>query len=95
MHRAKKTAVRRALASNPQIIKAGPRLVRFLCGYMGKFKVQDLGSRLILHSHLPPLNSPPPVVIEIDVLSSAPYNLTGTRRALCPTSKVLKAASAS
>jgi MoaA/NifB/PqqE/SkfB family radical SAM enzyme len=55
--RAKRTAVWRALASNPQILKAGPRLVRFLCDYMGKFKIQDVGGRLILHSHLPPLNS--------------------------------------
>jgi hypothetical protein len=43
---------------------------------MGKFKVQNFGSRPILHSHLPPLNSPHAVVIEIDVSSSAPYNLT-------------------
>jgi len=55
--RAKRTAVWRALALNPQVLKAGPRLVRFLFDYMGKFKVQDVGGRLILHSHLPPLNS--------------------------------------
>jgi len=76
MHRAKRTAVWKDLASNHQIIKSSPRLVRFLCGYMGKFKVQNFGSRPILHSHLPPINSPHSVVIEIDVSSSAPYNLT-------------------
>jgi len=54
---AKRTAVWRALASNPQVLKAGPRMVRFLYDYMGKFKVQDVGGHLILHSHLPPLNS--------------------------------------
>jgi len=32
-------------------------MVRFLYDYMGKFKVQDVGGHLILHSHLPPLNS--------------------------------------
>lgn len=55
--RARKAAVWKALASNPQVLKAGPRVVRFLFDYMGKFRIQDVGGRLILHSHLPPLNS--------------------------------------
>ena len=55
--RAKKTAVWRALLSTPKVLRAGPRIVRFLFDYMGKFKVQDVGGHLILHSHLPPINS--------------------------------------
>jgi len=41
----------------PRIIKAGLRLNLFLLGYMKKFRARDVGGHLILHSHLPPLNS--------------------------------------
>ena len=57
MREAKRTAVWKALAANPRIIKTGPGILRFLCGYMRKFRVQDSGGDLILHSHLPPVNS--------------------------------------
>ena len=50
-------AVLKALASNPRILKARPRTIRFLCRYMRAFRVQRAGRNLILHSHLPPLNS--------------------------------------
>jgi len=57
MREAKKSIVWKALAGNPRIVKAGPGVLRFLCGYMRKFRVQDSGGDLILHSHLPPINS--------------------------------------
>ncbi len=52
-----KIAVLKALASNPRILKARPRTLRFLHRYMGGFRIQRAGRNLILHSHLPPLNS--------------------------------------
>lgn len=47
----------KALASNPRILKARPRSLGFLCGYMRSFRLQREGRHLIIHSHLPPLNS--------------------------------------
>lgn len=52
-----KTKVLMAILSNPQMIKAKPSVNMFFCNYLRKFKVQDVGGNLILHSHLPPLNS--------------------------------------
>ncbi len=49
--------IAKAILSNPQIIKAKPSINRFLLSYMRKFKVMDVGGNLVLHSHLPPLNS--------------------------------------
>ena len=43
---------------NPQILKAKPALLLFLLKYMGKFKIKRVGENLLLHSHLPPINSP-------------------------------------
>lgn len=43
---------------NPRILKAKPSLLLFLLRYMGKFKIKRIGGNLILHSHLPPINSP-------------------------------------
>jgi MoaA/NifB/PqqE/SkfB family radical SAM enzyme len=54
---AKLTEVLRSLTANYQIIKAKPSLNFFLLRYMRKFKVMNIGGNLILHSHLPPLNS--------------------------------------
>jgi sulfatase maturation enzyme AslB (radical SAM superfamily) len=51
------TEVLKALAANYQIIKAKPSLNLFMLQYMNKFRVINLGGRLIIHSHLPPLNS--------------------------------------
>ena len=47
----------RSLIANPTILKAGPALDLFLCRYMRKFRLREVGGHLILHSHLPPLNS--------------------------------------
>jgi MoaA/NifB/PqqE/SkfB family radical SAM enzyme len=47
----------RIMLSNPQMIKVDPSLLRFFSSYMNKFQVQKVGKNLILHSHLPPLNS--------------------------------------
>jgi MoaA/NifB/PqqE/SkfB family radical SAM enzyme len=47
-----------ALAARPSVLKAGPRLVLFLLGYMRKFRIREVDGALIVHSHLPPLNSP-------------------------------------
>jgi MoaA/NifB/PqqE/SkfB family radical SAM enzyme len=52
-----KIAVLKALASNPRILRARPRTLGFLCRYMKEFRIQRAGRNLILHSHLPPLNS--------------------------------------
>lgn len=52
-----KIAVLKALASNPRILRARPRTLGFLSRYMKEFRVQRAGRNLILHSHLPPLNS--------------------------------------
>lgn len=57
MSRASRLQVLKALISNPRILKAGPRTIRFLRRYMGKFRIQKSGPSLIVHSHLPPLNS--------------------------------------
>jgi hypothetical protein len=47
----------RSLIANPAILKAGPALDVFLCRYMRKFRLREVGGHLIVHSHLPPLNS--------------------------------------
>lgn len=49
--------VAKAILSNPQIIAAKPSVNWFFCKYLRKFKVIDVGGNLVLHSHLPPLNS--------------------------------------
>ena len=50
-------AVLKALASHPRVLKARPRTIGFLCRYMRAFRIQKAGRNLIIHSHLPPLNS--------------------------------------
>jgi len=47
----------RVVGANPQMLRVRPSVLRFLCGYMGKFHVREIGDNLVLHSHLPPLNS--------------------------------------
>lgn len=47
----------RVLFSNPRMIYVRPSLTKFMCRYMNKFKVRNAGENMILHSHLPPLNS--------------------------------------
>ncbi|MFC2009010.1 radical SAM/SPASM domain-containing protein [Chloroflexota bacterium] len=47
----------RVVSSNLHMLKVSPSILWFLNGYMGKFRVREVGDNLILHSHLPPLNS--------------------------------------
>jgi MoaA/NifB/PqqE/SkfB family radical SAM enzyme len=54
---AKLTEIIKSLAANYRMIMAKPSLNFFLLQYMKKFRVINLGGNLIIHSHLPPLNS--------------------------------------
>ncbi|MHB1346017.1 MAG: radical SAM protein [Candidatus Humimicrobiaceae bacterium] len=47
----------KSLMSNIQIIKVKPSINLFLARYMGKFNLLNIDGQLILHSHLPPVNS--------------------------------------
>lgn len=47
----------KALLSNPQILKTKFSINWFLLQYLRKFKPRKVGRNLILHSHLPPVNS--------------------------------------
>jgi len=47
----------KALLANPAILTAGPALDLFLCRYMRKFRLREVGGHVIVHSHLPPLGS--------------------------------------
>ncbi|HSA95012.1 MAG TPA: radical SAM protein [Acidobacteriota bacterium] len=50
--------VMKVLRRNPHLLKVRPAAALFFLRYMRKFKVRRAGENLILHSHLPPLNSP-------------------------------------
>ncbi len=50
--------VLRVLRRNPHLLKVRPAIGLFFLKYMRKFRVRKVGENLILHSHLPPLNSP-------------------------------------
>ncbi len=50
--------VLRSLAGHPRALQAGPGLDLFLLRYLRKFRIREVGGCLILHSHLPPLDSP-------------------------------------
>jgi len=50
-------AVARSLAANARLLRAGPGVNWFLLRYLNKFRVRECGGRLVVHSHLPPLNS--------------------------------------
>ncbi len=52
-----KIALVKALLSNIQIIKVKPSLNWFLTKYMGKFNLLNVEGQLIIHSHLPSVNS--------------------------------------
>ena len=45
------------LLSHPQLLRVRPSVNLFLLKYMRKFRIRDAGGHLIIHSHLPPLNS--------------------------------------
>ncbi len=47
----------KALVANPSVLKAGLAIDLFLCRYMRQFRLREVGGHLIVHSHLPPLNS--------------------------------------
>jgi MoaA/NifB/PqqE/SkfB family radical SAM enzyme len=46
------------IGSNLQMLQVSPSTLRFLSDYISKFQIRKVGDNLILHSHLPPLNSP-------------------------------------
>jgi MoaA/NifB/PqqE/SkfB family radical SAM enzyme len=48
----------RLLRRQPQLLRVRPATSRFFLQYMRKFRIRDVGGNLILHSHLPPLDSP-------------------------------------
>jgi len=52
-----KIALGKALLSNIQIIRVKPSINWFLTKYMGKFNLLNVGGQLIIHSHLPSVNS--------------------------------------
>jgi MoaA/NifB/PqqE/SkfB family radical SAM enzyme len=45
------------MGSNPQMLRVKPSVLWFLNDYMSRFQVKKIGNNMILHSHLPPLNS--------------------------------------
>ena len=47
----------KALLSNPQLLRVKPSINWFLAKYMSKFRVADAGGQLVIHSHLPAVNS--------------------------------------
>jgi MoaA/NifB/PqqE/SkfB family radical SAM enzyme len=47
----------RSIWSAPQTLTLNPAVLGFLSGYMNRFQVRNVDNHLILHSHLPPLNS--------------------------------------
>lgn len=51
------TAVLTSVLRNPRILKVKPSVNLFLISYLRKFKIRRTGGHLIVHSHLPPLNS--------------------------------------
>jgi MoaA/NifB/PqqE/SkfB family radical SAM enzyme len=52
-----KIALVKALLSNMQIIRVKPSINWFLTKYMGKFNLLNIDGQLIIHSHLPSVNS--------------------------------------
>ncbi len=55
--RANTFSVVRALFSNINQIRVKPTINWFFIKYLHKFNILDVGGKLILHSHLPPINS--------------------------------------
>jgi len=50
-------SVARAIFSTPGIVRARPSIIAFLCKYLRAFTPLDVGGKIFIHSHLPPLNS--------------------------------------
>ena len=57
MAKASLLKVARAVLSAPKVVFARPSINAFLCGYLRKFTPVEVGGRVFIHSHLPPLNS--------------------------------------
>ncbi|HUI29667.1 MAG TPA: radical SAM protein [Candidatus Acidoferrales bacterium] len=55
--RASTFSVIRALASNVNQIRVKPSINWFFIKYLRKFNIINVGGKLIIHSHLPPINS--------------------------------------
>jgi MoaA/NifB/PqqE/SkfB family radical SAM enzyme len=51
-------ALMRTVAAAPILLRVAPSLSVFLAGYFRRFPTTDVGGNLVLHSHLPPLDSP-------------------------------------
>lgn len=48
----------RAIWHNPRLLRVRPAVGLFFTKYVRKFRVRKVGGQLIIHSHLPPINSP-------------------------------------
>jgi MoaA/NifB/PqqE/SkfB family radical SAM enzyme len=57
MQFAESLALVKMLFLNPNILWLDPSINRFMFHYMRKFRITEIGGHLVLHSHLPPLNS--------------------------------------
>ena len=51
------SALMTSVRTSPRILKAKPSINFFLLNYIRRFQVRKVGGQVILHSHLPPLNS--------------------------------------
>jgi MoaA/NifB/PqqE/SkfB family radical SAM enzyme len=51
-------AVFRTLTRSPSLLRVHPALSAFLLRYLTEFPIVETGAGLVLHSHLPPLDSP-------------------------------------
>ena len=50
-------ALTKAILSNPRMIRVKPAVNLFMLQYLRKFSVRNVGGNLVIHSHLPPVNS--------------------------------------
>jgi MoaA/NifB/PqqE/SkfB family radical SAM enzyme len=50
-------ALTKAILANPQMIRVKPAVNWFMLQYLRKFNVRNVGGNLVIHSHLPPMNS--------------------------------------
>jgi MoaA/NifB/PqqE/SkfB family radical SAM enzyme len=51
-------ALVRTVAAAPSLLRVRPSISAFLAGYLRRFPTVDIDGTLVLHSHLPPLDSP-------------------------------------
>jgi MoaA/NifB/PqqE/SkfB family radical SAM enzyme len=50
-------ALTKAILSNPEMIRVKPAVSLFMLQYLRKFEVRNVAGNLVIHSHLPPVNS--------------------------------------